>query len=251
VFNTPRVFIGMLEGSERRTPEIVTHNLSRAVKYAEDYGAMKLEKFSTLSGIALVSGARDIQTKEMLKTKATHMLIIDNDMAVIKPDAIKILLDRQKDIICGMYTSRMLPLRLVCRLDASVQNDDSAEYDLIKKAEPFKVETAGFGFILIRRKVFEAVYEHCKHEEFITVKGFNLGWETMPFMPFVYKGTYNGEDGSFCIRAKQCGFDTWVDPSVLLGHMGSYPFTIIDWLDYYEQKQGIKKVQRFETEKAV
>jgi len=237
VFNTPRVFIGMLEGSERRTPEIVTHNLSRAVKYAEDYGAMKLEKFSTLSGIALVSGARDIQTKEMLKTKATHMLIIDNDMAVIKPDAIKILIDRQKDIICGMYTSRMLPLRLVCRLDASVQNDDSAEYDLIKHGAPFKVETAGFGFILIRRKVFEAVYEYCaKYEP-----------SSIPFQPFVYKGTYNGEDGSFCLRAKKCGYDTFVDPSVLLGHMGSYPFTIIDWLDYYEQKQGIKKVQRFET----
>jgi hypothetical protein len=236
MFNTPRVFVAMLESGDRRTPDIVTHNLDKAIKYAMDYNAMKLEKFSILSGISLVSGARNIQAKQFLETKATHILIVDNDMAVIKPDAIKILLEREKDIICGMYTSRMLPLRLVCRVDASIANDDTKEYELIKAGQPFQVETAGFGFILIRRKVIQAVYDWCASND----------KSAIPFQPFVYKGIYNGEDGAFCIRAMWCGYDTWVDPGVLIGHCGLYPFTIIDWLDYYEQKHGIKKIQRFD-----
>lgn len=238
MFNdTPRLFIGMLESGDRKTPDMVIYNVNRAVKHGVDKSYFKVEKDMTLGGISLVSGARNIMTLEFLKTKATHLLWIDNDMLIIKPDAIANLISQKKDMICGVYTSRQLPLRLVFRTSADKKNDFAEEYALIKKGEPFKVETAGFGLMLVSRKCIEVVYQYVKDNE-------PTG---MAYQPFVYKGDYQGEDGAFTLRAGRCGFDTWVDPRVLIGHFGLYPFTIIDWLDYYEQKQGIKKVQRFDT----
>jgi hypothetical protein len=31
---------------------------------------------------------------------------------------------------------------------------------------------------------------------------------------------YMGEDFLFCDRARELGFDVWIDPSISLGHMG-------------------------------
>lgn len=233
----PRLFIGMLEAGDRKTPDMVTYNINRAVKYGVEKHYFKIEKDMVLGGMSLVSGARNIMTQEFLNTKATHLLWIDNDMLIIKPDAIVNLMQQQKDMICGVYTSRQLPLRLVFRINAEKKNDFKTEYDLIKKGDPFKVETAGFGLMIVSRRCIEAVYDYVKKNE----------PEGMAYQPFTYKGEYQGEDGAFTLRAGKCGFDTWVDPRVLIGHFGLYPFTIIDWLDYEEQKMGIKKVQRFDS----
>jgi hypothetical protein len=234
----PRLFVAMLEAGDRKTPDMVTYNVNRACKYGVDKGYFRIEKDMVLGGISLVSGARNIMTQDFLKTKATHLLWIDNDMLIIRPDAIAKLVSKKKDMICGVYTSRQLPLRLVFRTNADRKNDFSDEYAKIKKGEPFIVETAGFGLMLVSRACIETVYDYVKKNE-------PTG---MPYQPFVYKEEYQGEDGAFTLRAKFCDIDTWVDPTVLIGHFGLYPFTIIDWLDYYEQKQGIRKVTRFDSE---
>jgi hypothetical protein len=36
---------------------------------------------------------------------------------------------------------------------------------------------------------------------------------------------YMGEDFLFCDRARELGFDVWIDPSISLGHMGVQEYT--------------------------
>jgi hypothetical protein len=59
----------------------------------------------------------------------------------------------------------------------------------------------------------------------------------MPFYPFFATFTlkdaagdyhYLSEDWAFCERARQIGFKVWMDQSIILQHMGWYPFTVAD-----------------------
>jgi hypothetical protein len=36
---------------------------------------------------------------------------------------------------------------------------------------------------------------------------------------------YMGEDFLFCDRARELGFDVWIDPTISLGHMGVQEYT--------------------------
>lgn len=71
---------------------------------------------------------------------------------------------------------------------------------------PTRVRFAGFGFVIVRRGVFEKV---------------PYPW----FRPLGIVGSdgkldrFTGEDIGFCVVAQdECGFATWVEPSVVVGH---------------------------------
>ena len=36
------------------------------------------------------------------------------------------------------------------------------------------------------------------------------------------------EDWSFCLRAREAGIQTWVDPSIMLSHLGEYEYDFRD-----------------------
>jgi hypothetical protein len=68
----------------------------------------------------------------------------------------------------------------------------------------------GSAFILIHRRVFEAIRD----------KGFN---QTFPwYQETELSGQPAGEDLTFCIRAAICGFETHVDTRVKIGHHKSH-----------------------------
>jgi GT2 family glycosyltransferase len=130
-----------------------------------------------------------------------YCMWIDSD-TIFEPDDIKKLLDADKDIISGL-----VPIDT----DASVgvgwfKKDGFLGYlnqKNIPGDKPFEVGFAGFGFLLVRRGVFEKM----GYPPFTML---SVDWEGKPI---VY-----GEDVQWCLRAKDLGFKIWAHPGVMLGH---------------------------------
>ncbi len=51
----------------------------------------------------------------------------------------------------------------------------------------------------------------------------------VPNLPMVYKNEYVSEDFSFCEKARQIGYKIYAEPSIKLGHQGTYFYTLDDY----------------------
>ena len=92
------------------------------------------------------------------------------------------------------------------RGNGGVMNHETLE-SIAKRRKPFTVDYAGFGWLLIKNGVFE-------HE------GMPYPWFA-PKMQVFESGEVQdmcGEDVSFCLDAKEAGFEIWCDPRIRVGH---------------------------------
>lgn len=139
----------------------------------------------------------------------THIMWIDNDI-FFKPEQFQSLLDRNLDIVSGVY--KMIGGEFY----ATVRKWDE-EY--FKKYGTFKFLTeedfkdykglmevvyTGLGFMLVKRGVFESL---------------TYPW----FKPIFYKidncVDFCSEDVGFCRSIKEKGYKIYVDPKVRVGHI--------------------------------
>mgnify|MGYP005636382351 FL=1 len=92
------------------------------------------------------------------------------------------------------------------RTNGGVMNHETIE-SISKRKKPFTVDYTGFGWLLIKKGVFE-------HEEM------PYPWFA-PKMQVFESGNVQdmcGEDVSFCLDAKEAGFEIWCDPRIRVGH---------------------------------
>jgi hypothetical protein len=96
--------------------------------------------------------------------------------------------------------------------NGGVMNHETLD-SIQKRSKPFTVDYAGFGWLLIQKGVFEDFDEK--------------GNKKMPYPWFAPKmqvfesGTVQdmcGEDVSFCLDAKEAGYEIWCDPRIRVGH---------------------------------
>lgn len=141
----------------------------------------------------------------------------DDDM-VPPPDAALRLLEHGKDIVAGVFCTREdgSGLVLASRVTEGEPSGDplrpfqseslrvtSLSLEELASGELLQVDVTGFGFILVRRRVFEALEDPW----FVD----NRRTEEKP------EGC---EDLNFLWRAKEAGFDVHVDTSLPVGHLG-------------------------------
>jgi len=138
-----------------------------------------------------------------------YLLFADADMMWGR-DAIYTLLSADKDIITALTTERKQgqTRRAINYLRAD--NIITWVKDLPSETEPFEIDACGMAFALIKRKVLEVMGQNSF--ERITMED----------------GTKASEDLSYCIRAKQKGFQIWCHPQVKVGHIGKYVYTDAD-----------------------
>jgi hypothetical protein len=90
------------------------------------------------------------------------------------------------------------------RNNGGVMNHENVE-SISKRRKPFTVDYTGFGWVLIKKGVFE-----------------NLEYPWFaPKMQVFESGAVQdmcGEDVSFCLDAKEQGFEIWCDPRIRVGH---------------------------------
>ncbi len=158
-----------------------------------------------------VEEARNMLTREALKTDATHLLWIDADM-VFNADSLEKLLDRDLPFVGGLCYNRWPPYAPVAlrRFDPSWALEPSTLgwiYDHPREGL-MDVDVTGGAFLLIKREVFKAVFDRESKGDPTWAK-----WWT----PSAYE---KAEDFSFCWRAKDAGYDVKIDCSVRIGHIG-------------------------------
>jgi len=210
-----------------RTEEVgYSQSMRQLVRYLD---ARKIEfTDATVVGDALVSRARSIAGSAFLRSDADVMVSIDSDIW-FRPEDVVTLAEKAKryGIIAALYMTRSLSTQPALMLPPG------QEVIFGPGRQPIEVPYASTGFVAVARRVFERMSQ--------TLPLCHQGWTDRgtdtsfwPFyMPFVIPSEgeghiYLSEDWAFCERAKQQGDKVWLDPSIRLGHIGSYMYTLED-----------------------
>ncbi|MHC1696448.1 MAG: glycosyltransferase family 2 protein [Eubacteriales bacterium] len=167
--------------------------------------------------LSLVYVAREQIVRYALDNKFTHVFFLDSDM-VPPRDIIPQLLAHDKDIVSGAAYMRKPPYKpcFYEKLSLGEGNEIQCEPMLEYPHGLVKVEGVGMACALIRTKVFTSIYE-AGYPCFFPVPGY-------------------GEDLGFCLRARKCGYDLFVDTTLQVGHIGS----VICSEDTYKAWNGVK-----------
>lgn len=162
----------------------------------------------TSSG-TLIFDQRNNLVKTALDIKADYLLFVDADMRFPK-DTLQILMAHDKDIIGVNATTRSEPVKPTAK-NMLINEDGSIDWMPIYSNAKTGIEKAdgiGCGVMLIKRKVVETIEEPYFY------------FEQLPGNRIL------GEDIYFCVKAKDAGFDTWVDHdlSKYIKHIGQYVY---------------------------
>lgn len=177
----------------------------------------------TLANESLVTKARSrIVNFFMNNTEYERIMFIDSDIGFEPNDVLK-LLTYKKDIVCGAYPMKGIPLRY----NYNVSEPKVQENDLVK------IENIGFGFASIHRKVFQNILhkygEELKYYPAVdnssyppTEKEYHNSYHY--FLELKKNMSYLPEDFSFFERARSVGYDAWLDTTIRLAHVGSHVY---------------------------
>ena len=170
----------------------------------------------SICGCSVVSRARNLLVKDMIDSDATDLLFIDSDINFEPDDILRLMAwgaDPKKGIVAGVPRTRSENKVYIADLDY----DENGELTMngMGLVRGKRVATA---FMLIRREVFEQMM--AAHPEWVYKD--QRSDRMIPCL-FDFKLTeegYIGEDFLFCDRARELGFEVWIDPTIKLGHMG-------------------------------
>jgi len=170
----------------------------------------------SICGCSVVSRARNLLVKDMIDSDATDLLFIDSDINFEPDDIFRLMAwgaDPKKGIVAGVPRTRSENKVYIADLDY----DENGELTMngMGLVRGKRVATA---FMLIRREVFEQMM--AAHPEWVYKD--QRSDRMIPCL-FDFKLTeegYIGEDFLFCDRARELGFEVWIDPTIKLGHMG-------------------------------
>ena len=172
----------------------------------------------TMTNESLISRARNTLVAKFLNNPdSTHLMFVDADIGW-EPWHLLVLLDRQKDVIGGLYPMKSLPVKwCVNGFDGAEEGENGLQ----------EVSKTGTGFMLIKRDVFEKLNAHPATKPFANDIG--LPVELNPYMKTYFdtavrENRYYSEDWTFCENWRDLGGKVWVDKRILLRHTGTYVF---------------------------
>ena len=124
--------------------------------------------------------------------QTSHLLFVDDDMT-FPPEALELLIAANKDIVSGLYVRRSQDQAKVqpCVFDYNGKRFTFTE----PPAELAEVGGVALAFTLIKKTVIDKIGT-----------------------AFRFDGTM-GEDLEWIKRAKNAGFETWIEPRAVIGHI--------------------------------
>lgn len=189
-------------------------SLTRFTQMAQAHGIDI--QIGSVCGCSVVSRARNLLAQEMLESNCDYLLFIDSDINFEPEDVLRLMAwgsDPKKGIVAGVPRVRDVNKTYIATLDHDENNDLTFNGMGLVRAQ--RVATA---FMLVRREVFETLArEHPEWQYFDPRVQKTL---TCMFDFLMTEEGYIGEDFLFCDRAREHGFEVWVDPTITLGHMG-------------------------------
>lgn len=138
-----------------------------------------------------------------------YIMWIDSDI-IFKPDQFFKLLKHEKDIVGGLYLmdgGTQFPV--IKNWDESFfEKNGRFEFltplDISGKSNLEEIVYTGFGFLLVKKGVFEKITYPWFEPRF-----FNFSNNVVDFC---------SEDVGFCLKAREAGFKIHVDPTIIVGH---------------------------------
>lgn len=175
-----------------------------------------------LPGCCYVDIARDRLAATFLRSDATDLIFIDDDLG-FPADALWSLLRHDRDIVGGVYPKKQDPAAWPVGIFGTADGRPLVD------PETGLIECAGLptGFLRIRRRVIEAL---ATDERRYTT---DEGEEVWDIFPRDRKGGRKwGEDFRFCQIAREAGFKLWCEPRIAFSHVGRKAWTgdYHDWL---------------------
>ena len=189
-----------------------------SIQISQDYSSMVNFARCKCLGANVLRGPKQIPWDG--KLKYDYQLWIDSDIVFNSDKFWQLVLDanpengKEREIVAGWYCTEDGRTTSVAhwleeddfRSNGGVMNHETIE-SISKRKKPFTVDYTGFGWLLIKKGVFE-------HE------GLPYPWFA-PKMQIFESGEVQdmcGEDVSFCLDAKEAGFEIWCDPRIRVGH---------------------------------
>lgn len=147
------------------------------------------------------------------------VLWIDSDVVFNVNDVVKII-NHNLPICAGAYPFKNPHTR---QMTITMIDDEEIEFGNNKLVE---IQCAATGFLFITKEVYHSIIE--KYNMPLCNTSFDQPCYPV-FKPdnWLIDGVdyYLGEDYSFCMRARECGYKIILDPSIKLGHIGSYVYS--------------------------
>lgn len=189
---------------------LMTYRMVEALTQAQLYCIAKRVHMEVLiaARMTLIEYARAYLAARFLEGDWTHLMCIDDDLG-FEPTSLVRMLDRDKDIIAGVYPVKTIPIFYPYKPLGAPQADGLQ-----------LAESVPGGFLLIKRHVMEKLAA--------TVPWFDIEHENRVIsapdlysMPIGQKNK-TGEDIVWCERARAAGFDIWVEPDIGFVHCGPF-----------------------------
>lgn len=147
------------------------------------------------------------------------VLWIDSDVVFNVNDVLKII-NHDLPICAGAYPFKNPHTR---QMTITMIDDEEIEFGSNKLVE---IQCAATGFLFIKKHVYYDIIER------YNMPLCNTSFD-QPCYPVFKPDNWNingvdyylGEDYSFCMRARECGYKIMLDPSIKLGHIGSYVYS--------------------------
>ena len=163
------------------------------------------------------------------------VLWIDSDV-VFKADDVKRIIDHNLPICAGAYPFKNIYTR---QMAITTINNEPIKFGIDELVE---IQCAATGFLFIKKEVCDTMIK--KYQMPLCNTSFDQPCYPV-FKPdnWIIDGIdyYLGEDYSFCMRARNCGYKIMLDPSIKLGHIGTYVYS---WEDVvHGPKAEVKNFQ--------
>ena len=181
-------------------------------------GSMDFE----FTSCSLVYKARNDLGRLAAKGDSDFVLWLDSDVIFDSSLLVDMIANMGgHDIVTGVYHMRRPPFMPVIwkTLQQGLTPEENVSEIAIEYPmdDLFEVEGCGFGCVMMRTDVLRVILEKY-HDLFSPLPGY-------------------GEDLSFCVRARGCGYKIHCDPRIQIGHKAATIVTKDTW-EAYRQKVG-------------
>ena len=155
---------------------------------------------------SLIYKARNDLGTLAVNEKTDFALWLDSDILFPGSLLVDLMADmKDRDIVTGICHMRRPPFRpaIWSKLRQGLTPEEAQSEAVIDYPpdEIFEVEGSGLACMLMRTEVLKTVMD-TYHDLFAPLPGY-------------------GEDLSFCLRARGCGYKIWCDPRIQVGHKAS------------------------------
>lgn len=194
-------------------------SLARFTQSSSEHGISV--QIGSICGCSVVSRARNLLAQDMLDSECDYLLFIDSDINFEPEDILRLMAwgaDPRKGIVAAVPRTRSENKVYIADLDY----DENGELTMngMGLVRGKRVATA---FMLVRREVFVTLSEANPQWSYYDKRSDRTLSAMFDFL--VTEEGYMGEDFLFCDRAREHGFEVWIDPSIALGHMGVQEYT--------------------------